>query len=126
MSIQITLRSNIRDLTLLEKALFRMGVTEQSMTRDTIVAQQKCALAIDQQVGFSRQADETLSLVGDPYYTQALRKYYRKTESLRQDLTANYLLEDAIVKARRAGFTAKEETIARHNDGTVTLEAWAR
>lgn len=106
--------TSLRDLSIAEKALKRMGLEVTSRnTRISAEGKSRIAeLSLDtsNQLGLARENDGSLSIVGDPYYTRnsKLKSYYSKLDLLTKELNTAYAIEEAVSKVEEVGFQITE------------------
>lgn len=120
MSHFVTIASRITEMEALKKALGRMKVsyTDGEFTIKRSGKSAAAQLKIDNAVGFGKQADGTYALVGDPYYSTQLRKYYGKAKQLQADLHTAYSIEETIMRMEEQQFHCvenQEATVGQDN-----------
>ena len=126
MSHWTTVKTKLNDMSVLKKALKRMGLESQegefpiTQYETTEIAQ----LKIDDAVGLSRQEDGTFALIGDFWHStnRKLKSYYGNNEKFATDLSTAYSVENAFADLESKNFFCTENEKAEvGEDGFITM-----
>jgi hypothetical protein len=105
-------------------ALNRMGIkfSVGSFTIGQGNEASEAQIRFDSHTGLSRQKDGTWALVGDPYYTPQLKKYYRNNAGFSQELSTAYAVEQTTRELENNQFSCTDNPEARvGQDGLIRM-----
>lgn len=108
MSHVIKIKTKLMDQDILCNALTRLDMKYQ--VGRCLVHGTEAQVFVDEHFGFARQADNTWSMVGDPYYSSdaKVKSYYGKEDQLTQDVNNAYAVEEAIEHMEEQGYQLVE------------------
>lgn len=129
MSHWTKIKLQLSDQDILMKALQRMGFSPQtgSFKISQYGQSDTAQIKIGENVGLSKQADGTYSMVGDFYHSSGkLKEYYGRNDKFQQDLNVAYGIEDAKQKLEDLGMGFEIEENAEGvigKDGMIRMVA---
>ena len=126
MSHWTKVKTKLRELDYIKKALSRMGLEfqEGNHTIKQYGTSEKAEIKLDDAVGLSRQEDGTWAMVGDFYHSrnQGLRKYYGNNNGFNTDLGTNYAIEQAKGQLEEQQFFCSENEEGKvGSDGMIRM-----
>lgn len=131
MSHWTKIKTKLRNMEMVKKALGRMGIEYQegTFTIGRYGNKEQAQLKLDEHVGLSQQEDGTFAMVGDFYYSknQKLRQYYNNSQKFTADLTTGYAIEEAKQELEdKQFFCTENENAEVGEDGMIrmTFENW--
>jgi hypothetical protein len=119
-------KTKLNNLDFMKKALKRMGVnwTEGGQVQHSYNDDQggRVDINIDSNIGLRKENDGTISIVGDHYYSR-----FRDAGKFQENMTKNYLVEEAFSKVEEQGFYVYEnEEATVGDDGLIRMRARAQ
>jgi len=126
MSHWTKIKTKLRELEYVKKALTRMGLSfqEGNHTISQYGTKEKAEIKLDEAVGLSRQEDGTWAMVGDFYHSrnQSLRKYYGRNDLFNSDLGTSYAIEQATGQLEEQQFFCSENEEGKTGqDGMIRM-----
>lgn len=127
MSHFVRVRSKVKNINFLKKALQRIGLNfvEENFIVNQYNQTEEAQICLDpknKSVGLQLQSDGTWSLVGDPYHaphSSKIYSYYGKNEKFVKDLQLAYLVEESNDKLKQLGFECIENEQLQEVDGKI-------
>jgi len=108
MSHFIKAKVQVKDKSILEKALRSLGLTVYGKAIVEVSHQKETVdISFDRSLGMKQMQDGTWELVGDPYYSgnNFLRGFYKKEDQLTKKIAVQYMVEKAKIDLQNANFT---------------------
>ena len=120
------IKTQVRDLEYLKKALTRMGLSfqEGNFTITQYGTTEKAEIKFDEAVGLSCQEDGTFAMVGDFYHSRntGLRKYYSDNNRFSADIGTNYAIEQSKgALEEQQFFCSDNESAEVGSDGMIRM-----
>lgn len=131
MSHFVKIQTQITEEKHLIKALEQFGVTKTTQGANLHIDRENAQVSIklDENVGFQKQADGTLAMVGDPYYYHGpgrnfIRRFYNEPQKAMVDLSTKYAVERTRAELEAIGFTIDENAEGNvGSDGLIRMSA---
>jgi len=120
----LSVKTTVKNPTYLKNALKRMGIFFEEGNNLKIQSNGRTAevdLKMDQCIGMKRQQDGTWTLVGDPYYSQRMKKYYTREKQFTSELNVAYGLEETKDVFESQGFFCSENSEAAVVDNKIQM-----
>jgi len=131
MSHWVKVKTKVRSLDMLKKALTRMGLNFQEGNHSIKVdgRSEIAQIKFDDAVGLALQKDGTYAMVGDFYYSKSkkLKDYYYNNNKFGSDLSTAYSIEEVKTRLEEKQFYCSENSEAKlGEDGMITMvyESW--